>query len=119
MALTTLQAEVSKTAAFNGAGVDISALTGPFEIDLTVDALTSGAVAHFQIQTTVDNFASDIRVEKDIVFRGPLSTICPRGVAVHDRQLPGFRNGTGSAKARLALVYLSAGSVSYSGVIKN
>jgi hypothetical protein len=75
MPITSLQAEVTKTAAFNGTGVDISALTGPFEINVTVDALTAASVAHFQIQTSIDNFVSDIRVEKDFVFKGLLSAL--------------------------------------------
>lgn len=120
MALTTLQAEVTKTAAFNGTGVDISALAAPFQINLVVDALTSGSTAIFQLQTSVDNFVSDIRVEKTLTVKGPASSICPTGLAVHRRELPEFRNGTGSAKARLALTYLTgSSSVSYSSTISN
>lgn len=120
MAVTTLQAEVTKTSTFNGSSVDISAMAAPLAIELTVDALTSGSTAIFEIQTSADGFSSDIRVEKTFSFYGPLANTYPQTKIVHDYDLPGFRAGVTSAHARLVLNYIdSASSVSYSSFIQN
>jgi hypothetical protein len=114
MSVITLQAEVTKTSApFNGSAVDISALATPFEIEVTVDTLLSGATAILELQTSTDNFSSDIRIEQAVSFYGT-GTLgnysMPVSRSYRDFDLPGFRAGTTSAKARISLVYLDAGA---------
>jgi hypothetical protein len=116
MAVTTLQAEVTKTSLFNGSAVSISALTTPFEIEVTCDSLLSGASAILQLQTSTDAtpFTSDIRMEKSWTFFGPLSNIVPASYSIRDFDVPDFRAGVSGANARIALTYLDAGSLTLS-----
>lgn len=113
MVRTTLQAEVSKTAAFNGAGVSISSKANPSSVLLNVKSLTADAVAIFQIQTSNDAFATDTRVEKTINVKGPFATTYPIGRVFANYDMPGLRVGTASCTMRIALTYLSAGTVVY------
>ncbi len=118
--LTTLQAEVTKTATFNGSGVDVSGITGPFEVVVTVDALTANKTAILQLQTSADSFSSDVRVEKEFSFRGPFSSVTPSGRSVHRYDMSGIRFGNASVTARLAVSYIdSSSSISYSAAIKS
>lgn len=120
--VTQLQAEVTKTATFNGSAVDISAIAAPLSIEITVDALTAGSTAIFELQTSTDStpFSSDIRVEKTFSFFGPLSNIAPETQVVQAYDLPGFRNGVSQAHARIALAYIDgSSSVSYSANLQN
>lgn len=116
-----LQAEVTKTAAFNGAAVDISALSAPYQWNIVVDNLTDGKTAVFALQTSTDAtpFSTDIRTETTYSVKGPITKDNPAGnTPQHEYDLHGFRAGTASAKARVALIYLDAGaSVSYSSTI--
>lgn len=106
MVRTTLQASVSKTAAFNGTGVAVSSLAGPSAVLLNVTSLTSGKVAIFELQSSADDFSSDIRTEKAWTFKGPLASTCPLAVTAHDYDMAGLRVGTSSAKLRIALTYI-------------
>jgi hypothetical protein len=108
MVRTTLQASVSKTAVFNGTGVDISGLAGPSTVLINVTSLTAAKVANIQIQTSVDDFSSDVKVEKQINVKGPLSTVEPYGITVHDYEMPGLRVGTTSAKMRIVVSYIDS-----------
>jgi hypothetical protein len=113
MVRTTLQASVSKTAAFNGTGVAVSALANPSSILLNVTSLTSGAIAIFEIQSSVDDFSADVRTEKAFTFKGPLASTYPMGVTVQNYDMAGLRVGTALAKIRIALTYISTGTVVY------
>lgn|SRR5437764_7514428 len=119
--MTTLQAEVTKTAAFNGAAVDISTLAAPYQWNLVVDALSDGKTAIFGLQTTVDStpFSSDTRTEAVFSIKGPITKDNPVGMPPkHEYDLHAFRAGTTLAKARVALLYLDgSASVSYSSTI--
>ena len=118
--MITLQAEVTKTSTFNGSGVDVSGVTGPFELLVVVDALTAGKNAVLQLQTSNDSFSSDVRVEKTFHVTGQISNINPVGQSVHRYDMSGIRFGTASVNARLVLSYIDgSASISYSAFIKN
>jgi hypothetical protein len=106
MTPTTLQAEVSKTAAFNGAAVAIAAKALPASITIRISSLTAAKVAHLAIQTSVDDFASDIRTEAIIPVKGPFSEESPFVAIVHHYDMPGLRVGTTDAEVRIALTYI-------------
>jgi hypothetical protein len=109
MTITALQASISKAAAFNSTAVDVSALAVPANVRLNVTSLTAGKVAIFQLQSSTDNFVSDIRVEKTFNIKGPVAASAPFCFQpVHEYDVPGIRIGTASAKLRIALTYIDA-----------
>ena len=117
MTRTVLQASVSKTASFNGAGVSIASLTAPAMVQIDVTSLTSAAVVIFEIQTSTDAFATDVRTEKAFTFKGPLASTYPISVMVNSYEMAGLRVGTASATMRIALTYISTGTVVYKSQI--
>jgi hypothetical protein len=60
MIITTIQAQVSKTATFQGASIDVHAIATPWTIVLEVQAQTAGAVTRFQITDSVNAFSSSL-----------------------------------------------------------
>lgn len=113
-----IQAKVTKTAAFVGADVDISDLTGDFTIHLKVHKLTGeDAVALFGIVDTVDNFTAS----KTVRTQDTKGKIDPDGkqggqhYSWRKRDLKSLRAGVTGAELRLNLVSLTgtAPSVDY------
>lgn len=116
-----LQALVTKTATFNGSGLDISGVSGDFTIVLEITQLTANAgqtpKVAFAISDTVDAFTNKITratfntagaVNQDGKQHGLKMTW-------RRRDLQGIRGGTTSANLRLELVDISGtgASVSY------
>ena len=113
MTFTTLQAAVTKTAAFASTGVDISALTGDFTVVLEVKKLTADAgqtpVVQFALEDSVNAFTDSV----------PVATFNMSGAVNQDgkqhgrkmtwrkRDLKGVRAGTASGVLRLNLVGIS------------
>jgi len=117
--MTTLQAKVTKTAAFNGTGVDISGLVANSVARVKVDKLTAGKVAIFALQDSADNFGSDIRTLATFPVKGEIQAIAPREREFHHFDMLGVRFATASSKLRLILAYIdSAASVDYEGLIQ-
>jgi hypothetical protein len=117
MTLITLQAKVTKTAAFDGAGVDISGLSADSTIKVRVSALTAGRRARFVLYDSVDAFSAKIPVAAFAVV-GEIS-----GEAVirsfNKRSGAYARFSTGSAELRLSLDAIDANaSIDYEAWIE-
>lgn len=117
-----LQAKVTKTAAFNGTGVDISAYpaagVGPV-VTIRVDSLTAAKTAVFALQDSVDGFSSDTRTLFTFTIQGVADSRTPRTRDVHSWEMPGVRFGVGSATLRLALLSIDgSSSCDYEGFIQ-
>lgn len=117
MAQTDIQAVVSKTAVFDGTGVDISGITGDVTLHLRVKSLTAGANIAFVFADTVDNFTNSV-VRAAANFKGLLASSYDAKVSWRKYELKGLRFGTASAKLRLSLVEISAGTVEYEAWIE-
>lgn len=117
-----LQAKVTKTAAFNGAGIDISAYptqgVGPL-VTIRVDSLTAGKTAVFALQDSVDAFSSDTRTVFTFTIQGVADSRTPRTRDIHAWEMAGVRYGVSSATMRLVLLSIDASSsVDYEGFIQ-
>src|SRR5947208_3235820 len=111
MTITTLQASVSKAATFNGAAVDVSALAVPAYVRLNVTSMTAGKSCIFAVQSSVDNFATDIKTEKTFAIKGPVVASAPfEFQPAHEYDMPGIRIGTVSGKLRIAILSIDAGT---------
>lgn len=108
MSVSTLQAQVSKTATFNGAGLDISAFTRNAVIRVKVDSLTAAKGVVFAIQDSVDAFSSDTRTLATFNVLGAVTTIAPREFDLHAYQIPSVRYGVSSATLRLVILSIDA-----------
>jgi hypothetical protein len=60
MVITTIQAQVTKTATSNGASINVAAITTPWTIVLEVQAQTSGTVTRFQITDSTNGFTNSL-----------------------------------------------------------
>lgn len=110
MPLVDLQAKTSKTATFNGASVDISALN-EFNVVIRVNSITPGKRVQFAFEDSVDAFTGKQthRIEE---FLGGSSGLPVEGVvrSFHVRETPMLRKGTASAVLRLAITAIDAGT---------
>ncbi len=113
MTFTDIQANVTKTAAFTGTGVDVSALALDWTLKIQVSALTAGVTARFEFDDTVNSFTT--------TTAGPVTEILGGVAASYDHvrsfkrnQFPGLAVGISGATLRLKLSQMSAaGSVTY------
>lgn len=111
---TTLQAKVTKTAAFDGTAVDISGLPATASVNLKVDLLTAAKGAVLYIQDSVDNFGSDIRTLFVWNVLGAHQAIAPIERNVKKYEIPSARFGVSSAKMRVGVLSIdSAASMDY------
>lgn len=104
---TTLQAQVSKTAAFDGSSVDISAMPaepGMIVVRVKIDSLTANKTAVFALEDSADGFSSDIRTLATFHVKGAIQTIAPREKEFHTWDMPAVRYGVTSAHMRLSLI---------------
>jgi hypothetical protein len=123
--VVVLQAKVTKTSTFDGAGLDISGYkTGSIPtqpiITFRVDALTAAKVATFAIEDSADGFSSDIVTLATRSMIGPVPDArFPRTFDIHVWEIPGARWGVASATLRLSLTHLDgSASVSYEGFVQ-
>ncbi len=119
-----LQAKVTKTGSFDGAGLDISGYkTGSIptqpRIIIRVDALTAAKVATFAIEDSADGFSSDIVTLATRSTIGPIPDArFPRTWDIEPWDIPGARWGVASATLRLSLTHLDgSSSISYEGFV--
>lgn len=113
MTLTDIQAQVTKTAAFDGASLDISGVTGDWTIKLQVSALTAAKKARFIFQDSVDAFSANIGGPA-VSVKGAISEDADKVYSFKKQDFPSLRFGTASAVLRLALAEIdSAASVEY------
>jgi len=108
-AITAVQAKVTKTAAFNGASLDISGITGDWTLVLKVDKLTAGKKARFTFEDSVDAFTAKI-AGPSFSVKGEVAPEADRTFSVKKADFPSLRFGTGSAVLRLALTEIDASS---------
>lgn len=115
---TTLQASVSKTATFDGAGVAISSLKSNSVVRLKIKSLTAGKTVTYALQDSADDFSSDIVTLATFRLKGEIQTIAPREEVFQYYQLVGNRFGVTSAKLRLSIINIdSATTVVYEAFI--
>lgn len=111
-----VQALTTKTAAFQGAAVDISALS-EFRLKLHIHSITDGKSVQFALETTVGADFTGTVVKRWVkTFRGALP---PEGhvFQIHSRMFDRIPLGTANGKMRLVIDDIDAGdttSVKYS-----
>jgi len=118
MTITAVQVKTTKTAAFDGSGIDISGITGDWTLALEVMGLDDGDGARFQFTDTADNFSSDIvagptfSVSGKIGSAGTSTATYPnvRKMTIKKADFPDLRMGTASAKVRLSLTRITGSS---------
>lgn len=110
--ITTLQAKVTKTAAFDGADVDISGIDPTktnWTVHLRIIALVGRARFHFH--DSVDNFTASLpgptfNVVGDVTARTPIS------YTFNQTMFPMLRFGVTSAEIRVQLAELTGANAS-------
>lgn len=109
-----LQAKVTKTAAFDGTGVDISGLSAKCGVHIKVDKLTAAKGAVLYIQDSADNFSSDVRTLATWNVIGEVKPEAPREKDWHEFEVPNVRFGVSSAKMRVGVLSIDgSGSIDY------
>lgn len=110
MTITPIQALVTKTAAFNGASIDVSSFTGDWIIRLRITKFSPVAgTARFTFNDSVNAFTNELPgpsrhiaggLTNDPLAGGPQQ---PNSFAFYKRDFPDLRIGTASALIRCAL----------------
>lgn len=112
-----VQARTTKTAAFQGSAVDISALS-EFRFKLSIFSITDGKSVQFALETTVGADFSGTVVKRWVkTFRGALP---PEGhvFEIHSRMFDRIPLGTANGKMRLVIDDIDGGAtttVDYAG----
>ena len=120
MSVTVLQAAVTKTAAFSGAGVDVSAIDFGATIKVRVTALTEGKSARIAIEESLDAFNADTRTVTVLHFIGGIGAPAEVVQAVHTRTLPDCDLGGASATWRARLQDIdAASSITYEAFLEH
>lgn len=121
MTHTDIQAKVTKTATFDGTGIDVSGLTGDWTLVLEVLAQNDGDNTRFQFTDTVDNFSSDIVAGPVVSILGKVDKSDQKRYTFFKRDFPDFRIGTASGKVRLSITSFtgSSKSVTYQAWVEN
>jgi hypothetical protein len=119
MTITTVQSSVTKTAAFDGASIDISSFTGDWTLRVRVSKFSPAAgIARFTLNDSVDAFTAQLAgpsfhivggLTNDSLAGGPQQ---PVTYAFNKRDWEGMRFGTASAVVRLSLTAISGSSAS-------
>lgn len=114
MTITAVQAKVRKTAAFDGASIDISGITGDWTLVLNVmDIAGTTPGVRFQFTDSVDAFSATLA--------GPTASVSgilgkygstpaepnTKRFTWQKRDFPSLRFGTGSAVLRLSLTEIT------------
>lgn len=107
MTLTDVQARVSKTAAFTGAGIDISGITGDWTIKLQVESLTSAKNCRFAIEDTITDYTASL-TGPTCSFKGALAASYDKVKSFKKQDFPSLRMGTASAQLRVKLAELDS-----------
>lgn len=129
MTITTVQAKVAKTGAFNGASIDISGMTGDWTLVIEI-MLQSGTnpISRFSFQDSVDAFTTPLAgpgvsvagIIGGATGTGPATNV--KRYTFQKRDFPDMRFGTASAVLRLALLALDGSgspSVTYQSWIES
>ena len=108
MTPSILQASVSKTATFDGAGLDISAMLSSAVARIKIKSLTAGKTVVFALQDSADGFSADTRTLATFHVKGEIKTSAPREKDFHNWEMPAVRFGTVSATLRLSIISIDA-----------
>lgn len=106
---TAVQALVTKTAAFNGSSVDISAVTGDWTLFIRVAKLTAAKKARLGFQDSVDAFTNNL-AGPAISVKGEVGTDYDKVYSFKKQDFPSLRFGTGSAVLRAVLIEIDGSS---------
>ncbi len=102
MTLTDIQARVSKTSTFNGAGIDVSGFTGDWTLKIQIESLTQAKKARFVFEDTVNDYTASI-AGPAFSFLGSLAASYDKVKSIKKADFPSLRMGTASAQLRLKL----------------
>lgn len=117
MANTVIQARVSKSATFNGASYDVSALT-EFYFKLRVNSITAGKRVLIELQSSTDAFTNKV-THWAKSFRGALPTE-GQVDGCHSRKFLMAPIGVGSGVMRVAITAIDSGTtVNYEAWVEN
>lgn len=127
MTHTDIQAKVTKTATFDGTGVDVSGLTGDWTLVLEVMGLNSGDTIRFQFTDSADSFSSDVLAGPTFSVTGQIGQAGTpkypdvKRFTVNKRDFPDLRIGTASVNLRLSITSFSGSSksVTYQAWVEN
>jgi hypothetical protein len=120
MVATPIQAPVTKAGTFQGAGVDVSGITGDWSLRIKVTKLTAGKNVRFQFTDSADNFSADKGVGPTFCFTGEIQPVADVTRTIRKQDMPTFRLGVASAKLRLEITAIDAGgSVDYSAWVES
>ena len=113
MTLTQVQAQVTKTAAFIGSGIDVSGMTGDWTLKINVSALsdsttTNVPVVRFGFEDSVLTDFTGALMGPTIDFKGTLVASADKVKSFKKQDFPGLRIGVASGTLRLRLLELSA-----------
>ena len=115
-AKTEIQALVTKTAAFDGAGVAIDSAAGSptfaatDEFTIFLNILNHTGAFHFELQDTVDAFTAEVTRK---VWEVSGNSNVKKTFSVTWKELRALRLGTASAEMRLSLVEAPGTTVTY------
>lgn len=106
---TTVQALVTKTAAFDGASLAIDTNATDWTLFLRVAKLTAGKKARFSFQDSVNAFTANI-AGPSFSVKGEVGTDYDRIFSVQKKDFPSLRFNATSAVLRLSLTEIDASS---------
>lgn len=105
------QSRVTKTAAFTGAAIDVSMITGDFTVFLRVVQLLGSGTVRFRFGDSLDSFVADNMPGPTYSMRGNINNDVSTGGSVTKsflrRDFPSLRMGTAAAKLRLDVAELT------------
>lgn len=110
MTLTTVDAQ-TKTAAFTGASIDISGITGDWTLKMNVQSLTtsdgSTPLVRFEFDDSVNDFTASL-AGPTCAFKGALGLSFDKVKSWKKQDFPDLRLGTSGASMKLKLANISA-----------
>jgi hypothetical protein len=118
MVFTDVQAAVTKTAVFNGAGLDISAITEDFTLVLEITKLTANAGQTPQVQFTFEDSVNAFTASVGVATYNQKGAVNQDGkqhglkMTWRKRDLVGLRAGTASAVLRCSVAGVAGTGVS-------
>lgn len=116
MTLTQVDSQ-TKTAAFTGAGIDISGITGDWTLKINVQSMTDSGASTPQVRFAFEDTVTDYTASlagPTVSFKGSLSNNADKVKSFKKQDFPDLRLGTSAAQLRLKLAAIeSGGSCTY------
>lgn len=121
MTITAVQAQVTKTATFDGSSVDVHSITTPWTLVLEIQAQTSGATTRFQFSDSTNAF-STVLAGPTFSFTGQIGNPSAaiqslkypnvKRVSIKQQDFPDLVIGVTSGVLRLSLTDITGSSAS-------